>query len=399
MELDYGTKQDRDYYKQAVEKLEGESYDGKNLPVFLKKVEGKAYQYGWLNLLTYIHQGNPPVTKNLLQHYGEITLNEVRQKAMTYLGTSNRNDQDSDMLYNCLRKSINDQVFAKVSREMSKYRYIINGEYIYDGPSYLMTIIEMTYTNTKANITAARDNLSNLPEFMDSLQDSNIETFNEYVKEQLETLEAGGEGTTELITNLFKGYARAKDDTFREWVRSKKLEYNDGSFNINPNGVDFMNAARKHYKDLLLSKEWMRMDEKQQSILALQTEIEEVKAQAAKGKRKNEGKYNHSSSNEWAWKKIAPRPGEPRTKKFKGKTYYWCVNHKLWCLHKPSECKLRKESTKQENKKGKDKLKLKVYQSLFETSSEEDEEEQEGDEDNESQDEDDSDNESNTSNN
>jgi hypothetical protein len=83
MELDYGTKQDRDYYKQAVEKLKGDLYDSKNLPVFLKKVEGKAYQYGWLNLLSYVYQGNPPATKNLLQHYGEISLSEVRQKAMT----------------------------------------------------------------------------------------------------------------------------------------------------------------------------------------------------------------------------------------------------------------------------------------------------------------------------
>jgi hypothetical protein len=197
---------------------------------------------------------------------------------MMYLGLSNRSNQDSDMMYNCLWKSINDVVFAKVSKEVSKYQYIVNGEFIFDGPSYLMTIIEMTYTNTKANITAARDNLSSLPEYMDSLQDSNIETFNDFVKEQLETLEAGGKGTTELITNLFKGYARAKDDTFREWVRSKKLEYNDGMYNINPNGVDFMNAARKHYKDLLLSKEWMKADKRQQSILALQTEIEEVKA-------------------------------------------------------------------------------------------------------------------------
>jgi hypothetical protein len=242
IELDYGTKQDRDYYKQAVEKLEGNPYDGKNLPVFLKKVEGKAYQYGWLNLLTYIHQGNPPIIKNLLQHYGEIT-----------------------MIYNCLRKSISDAVFAKVSKETNKYRYSVNGEYIFDGPSYLMTIIELTYTNTKANITAARDNLSSLNEFMDTLPDSNIDTFNDYVKEQLETLEAGGENTTELITNLFKGYLRAKDDTFREWIRIKKLEYNDGTYHINPNGMDFMNAARKHYKDLLLSKEWMKMDEKQQS--------------------------------------------------------------------------------------------------------------------------------------
>ncbi len=300
--------------------------------MFLKKVEGKAYQYGWLNLLTYVHQGNPPSMKNLLQHYGKITMSKVRQKVLTYLGISNRDDQDSDMMYNCLQKSISDAVFAKVSKEASKYRYNVNGKYIFDGPSYLMTIIELTYTNTKANITAARDNLSSLTEFMDSLPDSNIETFNDYVKEQLETLEPGGENTTELITNLFKGYLRAKDDTFHEWICIKKLEYNDGTNNINPNGMDFMNAARKHYKDLLLSKEWMKMDERQQSILALQTEMEEVKAQAAIGKRKNESRGKSSSSNEWAWKKVPPRPGEPKTKRYKGKTYHWCTNHQMWCF-------------------------------------------------------------------
>jgi hypothetical protein len=400
VELDYGTKQDRDYYKQAVEKLEGDLYDGKNLPVFLKKVEGKAYQYGWLNLLSYTYQGNPPVTKNLLQHYGELTMSEVRQKAMTYLGLSNRNDQDSDMMFNCLRKSINDSVFAKVSKETSKYRYLINGEFIFDGPSYLMTIIELTYINTKANITAARDNLSSLNEYMESLPDSNIETFNEYVKEQLETLEAGGETTTELITNLFKGYLRAKDDTFREWVRIKKLEYNDGTYNINPNGMDFMNAARKHYKDLLLAKEWMKMDEKQQSILALQTEIDEVKAQTAtpaRGKRKNDGYSKQTGSNEWAWKKVPPRPGEPKKKKYRGKTYYWCNNHKLWCLHKPSECKLQNDDPKKDGKKGKEKLKMKVYQSLFESSSDEEDGNQEGDDEEEESDGNDSDDNSNTS--
>jgi hypothetical protein len=149
-------------------------------------------------------------------------------------------------------------MFAKISKEVSRYRYDINGDSLFDGPSYLMTIIELTYINTKANITAARDNLSSLSDYMDSLPDSNVETFNDYIKEQLETLDAGGESTMELITNLFKGYARAKDDTFRDWVRIKKMEYNDGTYHINPNGIDFMNAAHKHYKVLLLSKEWMR---------------------------------------------------------------------------------------------------------------------------------------------
>ena len=36
-----------------------------------------------------------------------------------------------------------------------------------------------------------------------------------------------------------------------------------------------------------------------------------------------------------------------------GKTYYWCDEHQLWCLHKPEECllKIEKEAgNKDQNK-------------------------------------------------
>ena len=49
-------------------------------------------------------------------------------------------------------------VFAKVSQEVTKYRYLVNGEHLFDGPSFLMTIIELTYTNIKANITLQETN-------------------------------------------------------------------------------------------------------------------------------------------------------------------------------------------------------------------------------------------------
>jgi hypothetical protein len=83
-ELDFGNKQDRDYYKLATEKLEGDPYDGKNLSLFLKKLEGKAQQFNWLTLLMYTI-GNPPRDKCLLNSYGEITREDVTQKAQGYL--------------------------------------------------------------------------------------------------------------------------------------------------------------------------------------------------------------------------------------------------------------------------------------------------------------------------
>jgi hypothetical protein len=213
-----------------------------------------------------------------LTNYGEITRAEVTRKAATYLGTNNREEQDSNMLYNCLRKSITDEVYALVTTEPECYVFEINHEILVDGPCFLAAIIDHTYTNTKANTEAARENLSSLAEYMESLADSNVDKFHSYVKKQLETLAAGGETTNDLITNLFKGYSKVKDKTFREWVRQKKLTYKDGTYSIDPNANDFMNLAKKHYQDALLAKEWMVLDEDQQTILALQTEIKDFKS-------------------------------------------------------------------------------------------------------------------------
>jgi hypothetical protein len=63
-------------------------------------MEGKAYQYGWLNLILFTYQRNPFVRENMWQHNGDITANKIRQKAMMHLGTITKDDQDSNMLYN-----------------------------------------------------------------------------------------------------------------------------------------------------------------------------------------------------------------------------------------------------------------------------------------------------------
>jgi hypothetical protein len=118
-------------------------------------------------------------------------------------------------------------------------------------------IINQTYTNTKANMMVARDNLANLAECMDSLAESNITEFNAYVKKQVEILASRSETTNDLTTHLIKGYAKAKDKVFRDWIKIKKLVYNDGTFNINLNCLDFMELTENHYKDAVLSKEWL----------------------------------------------------------------------------------------------------------------------------------------------
>ncbi len=136
--------------------------------------------------------------------------------------------------------------------------------------------------NMLANTVKARENLVSLKEYMESLPESNIMEFNKYVKNQLEMLTAGRLTTRDLITNLFKGYSHAKGKDFHIWIRSKKQAYLDKIFIINANGLNFMILVENYYKDAVTTGEWMKPDDDKHTILALQTEIAQVKARANK---------------------------------------------------------------------------------------------------------------------
>jgi hypothetical protein len=68
--------------------------------------------------------------------------------------------------------------------------------------------------NMLTNVFRAKENLSSLKEYMQSVPDCSITTVNVYVKEQVEVLAAGGERTSELIMHLFKGYEACRNKKF-----------------------------------------------------------------------------------------------------------------------------------------------------------------------------------------
>jgi hypothetical protein len=133
--------------------------------------------------------------------------------------------------------------------------------------------------------------------------------------------------------------------------QAKELAYKDGTFRIYPNAQDFMTPAKKNYQDATLAKEWMRLDEDQQTILALQMEVKEFQAVARFRRTKDGRDPKRRGKGEWKWKRVPPGDSDPKTKRFKGKTYNWRPNHKLWCFHKALECKLMKDESGETRKK------------------------------------------------
>ncbi len=164
--------------------------------MFLTKFNAKALQFNCNEILTCVDPEPPAVRKSLITQYGEISREEVQRQALTYIGTNNHRDQDSDMVFNYLKKSITDVVFAKVTTEPERYMFTIDNEEdepesIADGPCFLKAVIDKTHTKHEGKSTVARENLANLAEYMEALPDSNIIDFNEYVKKQVETLASG----------------------------------------------------------------------------------------------------------------------------------------------------------------------------------------------------------------
>ena len=81
--LNHTNKEGPTLYKEATTPLTNK-FDGEpmNLKLFLDQVCNKAAQFSWMPTLTFTLNGEQ---KNLCEHYGEISRQDVRTAATTYL--------------------------------------------------------------------------------------------------------------------------------------------------------------------------------------------------------------------------------------------------------------------------------------------------------------------------
>ena len=92
-------------YNKAIAPLEAK-FDGEadNLAVFLASIRDRARRFNWHWLITVpIDDGT---TRNLLTHYGQVSLDNTRAHVATYVNTLTRDAQDNDMFYYFLSDSL-----------------------------------------------------------------------------------------------------------------------------------------------------------------------------------------------------------------------------------------------------------------------------------------------------
>ena len=372
--LDYATSEGRKLFSSATKSLyhsdEGFDCTPEDLHGFLEILADRAQEYDWDFIEpdnNWVDQGVLVVAKenpadnantdswNLLDNHGQIDLKILKDQAPLYLGEESRRAQDDMMLYKCLFNSLTDAGRQKIL--IWKKDYIVNDDEndIVNRPCgilLLKVIIRESHIDTNATTTAIRNKLSNLDEYISTVN-QNITKFNAYVQTQITSLETRGETTTDLLANLFKGYAACSDKNFVKYIATKEEKYEEGE-ELNPKKL--MLLADTKYKTLVEKGTWDAPSAEEEKIIALQAQVESLQKKMNKGgtskdasnktgKEKGKGGKGTPKKPDWMYKEPAEdKLKEPR--QWNGKPWYWCspktggkCTPGAYRRHKPSECK------------------------------------------------------------
>ena len=162
-----------------------------------------------------------------------------------------------------------------------------------------------------------------------------IKKFNTHVKSLTRDLERRRQQSTDVLTNLFKGYKAASDKVFVEYKIRKEEEHEEGS----PMTADsLIKLAANKYKIRLRQNEWNAKSESETKILALEAKLMSLqKKDKSKGTVKKPGthkrdlkvtKYQKSEKakrDKPAWMTKAPSTTEKgKSKTVDRKDCWWC---------------------------------------------------------------------------
>ena len=301
-------------------------------------------------------------TRNILTHYGQVSLENTRAHATTYVNTPTRDAQDNDMFYYFLVDSLTNEFRTTVLL----YSEVYTVTNVPVASSLLKQIIILTRVDNPASTMHIREMLIESKRKLLLLK-GNITEFNQWVRKQMGRLHAREQEAVDLLYYLWKAYKAAPDEEFVTYIKDLKSQCDDGRATFT--AEDLMVCAENKYEAHLLDEEnaWGKPTKEHEKIVAMSAEInslkkernsalgkankpkEKTKKQAPKkaASKKPTDNKKKKANNKWAWKNKPPKESDTKendtyVKTFESKKYFWCKNHNngagMWTLHHPNEC-------------------------------------------------------------
>ena len=227
-------------YNKVISPLE-EKFDGEadNLAVFLASVHDRAHHFSWHHLITVpIDDG---MTRNLLTHYRQVSIENTRAHAATYVNTPTRDAQDNDMFYYFLLDSLTNKFHTTVLCYADVYT-VTN---VPVASLLLKQVIILTRVDNPASTMHIREMLIESKHKLLLLK-GNITEFNQWVHKQMGRLHAREQEAVDLLYCLWKAYKAAPDDEFVIYIKDLKSQCDDGRATFT--AEDLMVHAENKYK-------------------------------------------------------------------------------------------------------------------------------------------------------
>ena len=291
---------------------------------------------------------NLGATVSLITSYGMVTLTQVRDNVRNYVRLPVRATQDSAMLFRCLMVSLSVKGRNKV--RIWKDDYTIDGHL--SGALLLKVIIRQSHVDTNATTRHIRLKFTRLDNTFAKMN-FDVEQLNLYVRTWLDALTARGGETHDVFVYLLKAYKTSPDPDLVDYVKRKEMEYDDG---WEVTHTELMQLVGNKYATRAAEEEFEGGEEKVESIIALQAQVDELKQEIAyhggssKGSGASKTGYQGKSLNVRPpmepWKKVAPTAAEVAagSKTVNGKQFFYCAKHGYWCAHITKDCKSQLKS-------------------------------------------------------
>jgi hypothetical protein len=352
--INYSTREGHKLWDSTTKPLSDKfALDHPSLPAFLGQLVERAKNSGW-NEILQIPPGLEDINQvvNLTTRYGNITLEQVRAHALTYINGNNRAAQDSRQMFTCIFETLTKSAQSSIMLLKSEYTVGEDNPQV-SGPCLLKVVIRKSHVDTNATTSHIIDKLGRIDKIVADCS-SNITQANDKVKALIEELAARGETKSHLLNNLFQGYKVASDEEFTAYIKKKHQEYKDGTTDIDADTLMYL--AENFYTEAVKNEEWERPSHDKEQIIALEAQIKQLEiaiqessdkleanatsiTPAAGARPRTNNRQNINARNvkpEWMLK--PPASDDPKKKVVNNKDYYWCAKHQAWVRHQPSEC-------------------------------------------------------------
>jgi len=191
-------------------------------------------------------------------------MEDVRAHAQEYQDRGKREAQNAEMLITCLKASITREVYNKVFLQNEKYIIYRKATHqpVEDGVCFLKTIIDNYHSNTRSSTKQTRKKLAQLNLYMRNIAKGYISKLCKRTRELIYELNAAGETTTDLLSNLIEALKEAPDVNFQRWLAKQVDLWSMRKIDWKSDGSDLMEDAEIYYQEAMNTHKWGRRAQK-----------------------------------------------------------------------------------------------------------------------------------------